>query len=451
MTMSDPAIRLENVTKIYKLYSRPGFQVMDRIGMGWAVPRSEHPRLFPAIDNVSLTIGRGERVGLVGRNGAGKTTLLKLLVGHIKPTTGTVKSVGSVHAMMKSDLGFHMGFTGRQNIMSALTYNGLWGAAARAAFEDIAEFTELGPYMDQPFSNYSLGMQARLLFAVASAVNPDILIVDEMLGAGDTYFMAKSAKRMEGLIDRGCTLLLVSHNTQQVLQFCDRAIWLRNGGVFDDGPVRDIVNAYDVYIERETTRRHTGLAATDQTDQRGQSATHNRDEFKTPLSDGRMVYRWPGQRGIKVDRIDFRVDGQSATHARSGSNAEITFDILLEDTGAYKCRYLLTVWTQDGWRVARIENHIDHFSGNAGDRHPVRVDLSPLLLGAGDYTLSFSIYDMGEYESTAYGRMSRFDVLAHCLDFTVRDDQIPAPAIYLAADWSVSADQSISFQERVKA
>ena len=431
MIMSDVAIDLKSVTKSYKLYSKPSYQVMDRMGLGSMIPKSEVPRIFPAINNVSMSIKKGERVGLVGRNGAGKTTLLKLLVGHIQPTSGQVKAVGAIHAMMKSDLGFHMGFTGRQNIMSALTYNGLWGDSARDAYADIEDFTELGPYMDQPFSNYSLGMQARLLFAVASAIKPDILIVDEMLGAGDSDFMAKSAQRMEALIDAGCTLLLVSHNTQQVMQFCHRAIWMRSGQVYDDGSVRDVVNAYDVYIEREPTRRHSGLSVTDKTDQRGPIAVVNRDEFKTSMADGRLVYRWPGVEGVKINTLNFKVDGQVTGCAKTGDNATVEFDLVLEKTATFKCRYLITVWSQSGWRIARIENDVNEFSGNKDDLHNVRVDLSPLSLGAGDYSLSISIYDMADYLTTSGGASSRFDMIAHALDIVVSDSAAISPPVYL--------------------
>ena len=205
---------------------------------------------FSALKNVSLTIGKGEQIGVVGRNGAGKTTLLKLLTGNFAPTTGKIAINGTVQALMQTGLGFHPDFTGEENLRSALTYNGLTGAQFKEALADAIEFVELDEFLQQPFKTYSLGMRSRLQFAAATAIHPDILIVDEVLGAGDAYFSGKSAARMKHLTSGGCTLLLVSHSMQQVSQFCQRCIWLEAGEMVMDGPALSVVRAYEEYTRR---------------------------------------------------------------------------------------------------------------------------------------------------------------------------------------------------------
>jgi len=207
------SIALENVSKVYRLYPSPVAQMIDVLGLDRFMPwrRASYPE-FPALDDVTLTLHKGERVGIVGRNGAGKTTLLKLITGNFRPSKGTVRVEGRVQALMQVGLGFHPEFTGRENIRSSLLYNGLSGEAFQAAVADVIDFVELGEFLDQPLKTYSLGMSGRLQFAAATAIQPEILIVDEVLGAGDAYFSAKSAERMERFAESGCTLLLVSHS-----------------------------------------------------------------------------------------------------------------------------------------------------------------------------------------------------------------------------------------------
>ncbi len=436
MTISDDiAIKAQDVSKVYKLYPDIGSRVKDRLGFSVGKKKQALIKDFFALQNIDLTIKRGERVGLIGRNGAGKTTLLKLLIGHVRPSQGSLSVNGTVQAMIHTGIGFHFHFTGRENVISALTYNGLDADQIARSMEDIETFTELGDYLDQPLKNYSLGMQSRLQFAISSAVNPDILIVDEMLGAGDTYFMNKSNKRMQNLIDTGCTLLLVSHNTQQVLQFCERGIWLRNGAVFLDGPVRDAVNAYDVYMERETHRRHAGLSATDNFDNRQVTAQENVSEFQSTLADGKKVFRWPARKGIKIDSLSFQPE-KNKGHTQSGDDFFIHMVLNVEKSGSYGCRYMATVWTKNGKRIARIENEMDRFSAQEGEKRSVKMDMSPMRLGEGDYTLSFSIYDMKDYGSSAHGQEARFDVIAHALDFSVVAQEHPSPAFYLTTSHS---------------
>src|SRR5688572_23340088 len=174
-----PAVELVDVHKTYRLDRQPLRRLFGQPRPG---------ATFDALRGVSLRVEKGGRLGIVGRNGAGKTTLLKLLTGNFAATRGSVTINGSVQALMQVGLGFHAEFTGYENARSALLYNGLSGAALEAALADVVEFCELGEFLHQPFSTYSLGMRLRLQFAAATAVRPDILIIDEIMVAGDAYF-----------------------------------------------------------------------------------------------------------------------------------------------------------------------------------------------------------------------------------------------------------------------
>jgi lipopolysaccharide transport system ATP-binding protein len=252
-----PAIRLRGVGKLYKLFARRRDHMLDAAGLGGLLRwRGVTPRMFWALRNVDLDVPHGRRLGIVGRNGAGKSTLLKIITGALSPTEGQVDVDGRVQALFEAGSGFHPEFTGYENIDASLTYQGLDNEAIRAATEDIAEFTELGEFLGQPLKTYSLGMQARLAFAVATATRPRILIVDEVLGAGDAYFASKSSERMRTLVEQsGATILLVSHDTSAILRYCDECIWVERGRIAQRGRALDIVNVYEGFIRELDDRR----------------------------------------------------------------------------------------------------------------------------------------------------------------------------------------------------
>ena len=186
---------------------------------------------FTALDHVSFQVGKGETLGLIGRNGAGKSTLLKVVSGILKPSEGSVKGGGNVVPMLELGSGFDMDLTGRENIFlngAILGYDEdfLWDK-----YDDIVAFSELGDFINEPVRNYSSGMMARLAFSIASLVEPEILIVDEILSVGDESFQKKSRARMMELMGRGTTVLFVSHSLPQIREMCDRVLWLENGRV----------------------------------------------------------------------------------------------------------------------------------------------------------------------------------------------------------------------------
>ena len=246
---TEHAIRLEGVGKMYRVFGSRSANLVDALGLSRLLPtRRVRYQEFWALRGIDLELEQGSRLGIIGRNGAGKTTLLKLITGAVAPTEGAIETRGTVQALLEASAGLHPEFTGRENIRAALTYQGLNNRQIRAAEEDIADFTELESFLDQPFRTYSLGMQSRLGFAIATTVEPEILIVDEVLGAGDAYFMTKSIGRMSRLIDRGASVLLVSHALEHVLRFCSEAIWLERGQIVERGPALEVVKSYSEFI-----------------------------------------------------------------------------------------------------------------------------------------------------------------------------------------------------------
>jgi ABC-type polysaccharide/polyol phosphate transport system ATPase subunit len=229
-------LELDRVSKRYALG--------DRASLLNALWRTSRRGELWALRDISLRLGAGESVGLIGHNGAGKTTLLKLLAGITRPTRGRVWTSGRIASLINLGAGFHPELTGRENVYLNGVILGLSRREVRQRFEQIVEFADLGPYMDTPLKRYSSGMYARLGFAVAAHVDPDVLLVDEVLSVGDVSFQDRSIRKMLSFRDDGRAILFVSHNLSAVEMMCQRAVWLDHGAVRLEGPTAEVVRAY---------------------------------------------------------------------------------------------------------------------------------------------------------------------------------------------------------------
>jgi ABC-type polysaccharide/polyol phosphate transport system, ATPase component len=204
---------------------------------------------FWALKNVSMEIERGDRLGLVGLNGAGKSTLLKLIAGVMKPTEGQIDVKGRISPLLTLGAGFDPDYTGRENIFLNGSLLGHSRKFIESKFDEIVEFSEIGDFIDVPLKNYSSGMRARLGFSIATAVQPEILILDEVLSVGDAKFQEKSRQKMNSLMEGQVTILFVSHSTDQVRKICDKAIWLEKGKLITQGPVDEVCDVYEKFIQ----------------------------------------------------------------------------------------------------------------------------------------------------------------------------------------------------------
>jgi lipopolysaccharide transport system ATP-binding protein len=205
---------------------------------------AKHRVVVAALRDITFSLASGDRLGLVGTNGAGKTTLLRTLAGIYEPTGGRVRIHGSLGALLDPNLGMNMELTGRENIALRGMYDGISGPAIQRLEEDVAEFADLGQFLDLPLRIYSSGMVVRLGFALATAIRPQVLLMDEWFLAGDAGFLDKARARLEDMV-RGAEILVIStHSPQVVLDWCNRVIWMDQGRVRDDGAAPDVLSRY---------------------------------------------------------------------------------------------------------------------------------------------------------------------------------------------------------------
>src|SRR6185312_5029872 len=241
-------IRVRNIGKAYKRYPHKWGRLAEWAGAG------NHHRLKWILRDLSFDVAPGEAVGVIGFNGAGKSTLLKIISGTTRPTTGSVEVGGRIAALLELGIGFHPDFTGRQNAYMAGQLRGVGTDDFDALMRGIEEFAGIGDYIDQPLRVYSSGMAVRLAFSVATAVRPDILIVDEALAVGDVLFQQKCFDRIREFRDAGTTLLFVSHSMPSVHSLCDRALLLHEGRTVIDGSVKESIDLFNALAVRARAR-----------------------------------------------------------------------------------------------------------------------------------------------------------------------------------------------------
>jgi lipopolysaccharide transport system ATP-binding protein len=482
------AIRLSNVSKIYRLHGSQADQLIDVLGLQkFGIKPKKPAKEFSALSNISLEVPRGHRIGIVGRNGAGKTTLLKLICGNFSPTQGDIEVNGHVQALMSVGLGFHPEYTGRENVAAALQYNGLNRSEYQEAVEGIIEFCELGEFLDQPFKSYSLGMQARLMFAAATAIKPDILIVDEVLGAGDAYFVAKSKARVERMIHDGCTMLLVSHSMQQVLELCDEAIWLEHGTIKMRGDALLVVKAYEESLHgsikgvalqlREQPEEIAEEVLPDSIEDEAASldqlpefpdASKNNELFPKPdaltlqiphflphqiapqfpsyrardmctlrhVARG-GISRWKSEVGVKVTGFSIQTERGVENRLRTLRPIKLILTLTAEHSGDFSCMYGIIFNHLDGSIAARIWSPPDEFLIGEGDSKLVEMILNPLQLGPGEYTIGVTVLKATSIELV--NGATRYDQLGRSFGCVVEMDesQLTASAEFMhSAEWA---------------
>jgi len=237
-------IEFKNVTKRYPLYHHIGSGIKELIfspKRAWNLLKG---RSYLAIEDINFQVKKGESVALIGRNGAGKSTSLGLVAGVLKPTSGSVRVTGRVASMLELGGGFHPELTGRENIKLNAVLLGLRRKELKERIDKIIEFSELGEFIDEPIRVYSSGMLAKLGFSVISQVDPDILIIDEVLAVGDIAFQKKCIKTINEFKSKGVTILFVSHNIADVKKICDRVIWIENHRLREIGDSEKILESY---------------------------------------------------------------------------------------------------------------------------------------------------------------------------------------------------------------
>ncbi len=459
-TLDNIAVSFNEVSKTYTLYETHRDRFVDVFGLTKIGLKLKHPvKQFVALNGVSFEVVRGSRIGVIGRNGAGKTTMLKLMCENFSPSAGSVKINGNVQALMSSGLGFHPEFTGRENVIASLQYSGIAKEDYKKALKGIIEFCELGDFIDQPFKTYSLGMQARLMFAAATAIEPDILIVDEVLGAGDAYFLNKSRRRMDQLINSGCTMLLVSHDMGQVLDLCEEAIWMDGGELKMRGTAFEVVKAYEefLYGSVNTLTSHRGKPPRKNNakaeekrvglnKQGGQITSKKpknsvlgpslqepsfkpneqeivfptltlKDEFLFEASGG--ISRWESTLPGQIEVAGFSISDTEGFNNDLMILRPAKFSMLLNILvpGSFNCRYVVTVTNEKGHLIASIKSPKDSFFSDIPCKRLVDICLNPIQLGPGDYYIGLVVMEYGPLENINTAK--RYDLLNRSFKFSI--------------------------------
>ncbi|MCV6547756.1 MAG: ABC transporter ATP-binding protein [Cohaesibacter sp.] len=244
--MTTPILAISGISKVFQTFRHEIFRVLRWFHISAPIESEKW-----VLRDISFQVPAGQALAIVGRNGAGKSTLLKLIVGTMRPSTGAVEIKGHIAAILELGMGFNPDFTGRQNVFHSLGLMGRQHADILAVIDQIEEFSELGDYFDQPLRVYSSGMHMRLAFSVATAFRPDILIVDEALSVGDSYFQHKSFDKIKEFRALGTTLILVSHDRMALLSLCDRAILLNEGQIALDGDPESVLDYYNALLGQQ--------------------------------------------------------------------------------------------------------------------------------------------------------------------------------------------------------
>jgi teichoic acid transport system ATP-binding protein len=252
--MDNSIIKVSHLSKIYKMYNKP----IDRLKESLNISHKVYYSIFHALEDITFDVNRGETIGIIGKNGSGKSTLLKILAGVLSTTSGNVEIKGTVSAILELGAGFNVEYSGMENIYLNGTILGKTKEQVDARLNDILEFADIGEFIHQPVKTYSSGMFARLAFAVAINVDPDILIVDEALAVGDMKFQARCFRKFEELKEKGTTILFVGHDVSSIRKFCEKALWLHQGKLIAFGDTLSVTAEYMEYMnsEQSTIKEH---------------------------------------------------------------------------------------------------------------------------------------------------------------------------------------------------
>lgn len=368
-------IHAHRLSKRYKRYAAPSHRAREWLTLGrWR----SHQELW-ALREISFDVEAGEAVGIVGQNGAGKSTLLKMIVGTTQPTHGTFAVDGQVAALLELGMGFHHEFTGRQNAVIALQMMGLEESEAVGRLDEIAEFSELAGFLDQPLRTYSSGMQMRLGFAVATTRRPDILIVDEALSVGDAYFQHKCIQRIRQFKDSGTTMLFVSHDPAAVKTLCDRALLLDQGILIKEGSAEAVLDYYNALITQREKE-----ASIDQQPAGSERVRTRSGDGKVRISSVRMT----------------ELEGGDTSCFTTGESAVILCDLEFRDD---LDEYAVGILIRDrlGYEVFGANTtllEVEALPAKSGDR--VQAHFAVCLdLGYGSYSLTVAVHSPGGHVS----------------------------------------------------
>jgi len=383
------AIQVRDVHKVYRRYGRRRqFATLKSALLSGSVMRDLRPdAVFQALKGVSFDVRKGKTFGIVGRNGSGKSTMLKLIAGIGKPTAGSVRVQGRVSALIELGAGFHPEISGRENVQINGLMLGLSRREIADRFEDIVRFAELEEFIDAPVKTYSSGMYMRLGFAVAINVDPDVLLVDEVLAVGDEAFTHKCLDKFAEFRRRGRTVLLVTHSLDLVTRFCDEALWLDSGVVKADGDPKRVIDAYLMDVAVSENRELAGAAPTSEL----QVSHPNPDVEPTDMFKA-AEGRW-GSREAEITGVEMiGASGQPAHLFKSGERVDIRLHVRANQR-VDDFAFGVGIFNADGICCYGTNTHIEGGSANelVGEGMVV-LTIDSLDLVEGTYKLDVAVH-----------------------------------------------------------
>jgi ABC-type polysaccharide/polyol phosphate transport system ATPase subunit len=389
-----PAIALSHVTKVYGRYSRRHFATLKSALLQRSILRDLKPdQTFAALTDVSFEVREGCTFGLIGRNGSGKSTALKLVAGITKPTSGTVTVRGRISALIELGAGFHPEISGRENVFINGIMLGLSKREIEKRFDEIVEFAELTDFIDEPVKTYSSGMYMRLGFSVAIHVNPDVLLVDEVLAVGDEGFTHKCLDKFADFRKRGKTVLLVTHSLGLVERFCDEAAWLDGGRLRGDGDPKRIVDAYVGDVAR--LENELLAAADSRLQQKSAAATASAPAVPEAAEPGRAAPtegRW-GSGTVEISDVAFLDRGGDRTHIFDTGDAMSLRMTVKAQRPVEDFVFGIAIFNAEGVCVYGTNTEIEKFEPVVlQGESQVTVDFAALDLVEGTYKVDVAVH-----------------------------------------------------------
>ncbi|PRR83057.1 ABC transporter ATP-binding protein [Clostridium vincentii] len=402
-------IKVKDLVKTYNIYEKP----IDRLKENLFKSKKSYHREFVALNGLTFDVQKGDAIGILGKNGSGKSTLLKMITGVLTPTSGELTINGKIAAILELGAGFNMEYSGIENIYLNGTMMGYTREEMDAKIDAIVKFADIGDFINQPVKIYSSGMFARLAFAVAINVDPDILIVDEALAVGDTRFQIKCIEKMKNLKTNGTTILFVSHATEQIKRFCNKAIWLMDGRIKTQGESGEIADLYEDFMkygERDNTTdvRLKDKAVEDEVPSNG--------EFRAPVNDDTLA---------SIAKVEL---SKEKLRSFEDIEVEVTYDIYREEIDGFLLG--VAIYTPGREYIFGPNTSLEKVKmPNTFGRHKViyRIPKMPLL--GGTYTIDVGIFTDESIINLDYKE-------AIC-EFKVANKYISEGKFYISHEWNV--------------
>jgi lipopolysaccharide transport system ATP-binding protein len=448
-----PAVRLRGVAKSYFVYQQPVDRLLQMI---WRTRRRFYEELR-VLNDISLEIQHGETVGVIGRNGAGKSTLLQIIAGTLQPSEGEVEVAGRVAPLIELGAGFNPEFSGRDNVIVYGRLLGMDQSEVERKYDEIVRFADIGAYIERPVKTYSSGMNARLAFAVAIHVDPKILIVDEILAVGDLPFQQKCLRRFYEIKESGCTIIVVAHDQYLIRSLCDKAIYLKAGGLAAFGPASEVAALYSEDIEHVLDRTEPMAPRQDALEAAGlpAAATEQTLDGATAASSAGGSLRRTSHDAIQLDETDrsaephpylnrlftitevrFTSDkGEVVDCVKSGDSVmlRMRFKALTRDLPP-AFSFVFNLYRHDGVYVCGtttlMDGYAPHPSGRSGE---ITVTFPKLPLLAGKYVWRVAIND--------HGGLAVYSEAKGVCPFRVIDDFHSVGVVHLERSWNIVIDE----------